>query len=464
MTYKSLTTEYYDIEKKIAKLYLYLLPIRMISGLSFLQSFFKGAAFFFDLVLHFLGFSLIVYRARGRFRLGRERSDKMMQSFAKLIVYLNLSSVCMACIIQVTRGSYAGESAFSGILGMFVYFTQYAFMFFYNKHIFRMLTKEEILKILRRVSVFLLGLGYLQIAAYLMGGIFVTIHNRLDIFGVLVDPLKMPKLSLTGSEGASAGVLISTFVFPLIYASILVGDKVKRNVLQAILWLPVLYFTDSTTGYVMFAVITVFFLIKYIGKMGKTKGVVIFVTICGIILFLLFFGSIAIALLPQEMTEKIRYLLFEKIFDKNNGSTVARTIPFITNWGAFTEYPLFGVGNGLQGYFYVKYFPDWGYNAVGSDALIFLQRAEYTIVNGALFFPSLLSGYGIVGTIVVFVFAVRFFKFAKSGKEQMGIFYFIFLIASVGVLVSGFQSEICGDYAIWFMLSLPLMIRGEREE
>ena len=57
-----------------------------------------------------------------------------------------------------------------------------------------------------------------------------------------------------------------------------------------------------------------------------------------------------------EMFEQIEYLLFEKATDSDNGSTVSRTVPLLVNWGAFMEHPIFGVGNGLQGYYYEKFY------------------------------------------------------------------------------------------------------------
>ena len=61
-----------------------------------------------------------------------------------------------------------------------------------------------------------------------------------------------------------------------------------------------------------------------------------------------------IGLFGDEAIEQIEYLLLEKVTDTSNGSTTSRTVPLLVNWGAFTEFPIFGVGNGLQGYFSTK--------------------------------------------------------------------------------------------------------------
>lgn len=453
-------TKYTGIEIRIARLYLYLLPIRMFSQLGFLRGIFGGAAINIDFVLHALAIVLMMLRTRGTVHLGTDRSSQLMQHFAKLILFLNLSSLLMACVIQIIHGDYAGESAFSGIIGMMIYFTQYAFMLFYNKYIFNMLSKDEVLKILRRVCWFLLGLGYLQIAALNFGGFFVTIHDSLDIFDVLYDAARMPKLTLTGSEGAAAGSLISVLVMPILYGSILFGSKIKTSIVQVILWLPVLLFTNSSTAYILFAVVTAFFFALYIKKSKKTVLLVIFIFLCVIFLATFLLPDLAISILPDEMAASVRYLLLEKIVDRENGSTVSRTVPLIVNWGAFTEYPLLGVGNGLQGYFYVDYFPEWAFSVTGSDVGAFLDISRTGISNGGVFFPSLLSGYGIVGIFAIVLFVIHLSKHAKWGKGQMGEFYYVFLIASLAILVTGFQGDFYGKYYLWFMLSLPLMAKG----
>ena len=327
---------------------------------------------------------------------------------------------------------------------------------------FIQLSKEEILKILRRVCGFLLVLGYWQIAAMTMGGIFTTLHDTLDIFDVLYDAAKMPKLCLTGAEGAAAGTLISVFVLPVLYGSIIKGKNTKSSILQVLLWLPVIYFTESSTGYILFAVVTLVFLFLYFKNNARKKNVsLLLIALCIVLIVILSFPQQFVSLLPDEISENVEYLLIEKISDKENGSTVSRTVPFVTNWGAFTEYPLFGVGNGLQGYFYVKYFPDWAYGVAGSDVTEFLEVSKTGISNGGVFFPSLLSGYGIVGITAIIIFIISLLRHAKKGKEQMGVFYFTFIISCFAILVTGFQGDFYGKYYLWFMLSLPLMIKDD---
>lgn len=438
-----------SLEKSIAKLYIFFLPIRLFSQLDFLKSILNVAANYMAIVFHIFGLLAWLLNENFTFRLNNKKNGELFKEFAWLIVYLNGSSIIMACVIQLIHGSYAGETAFSGIAGILIYFFQFLLMILYNIRVFTVLNKKEIKKALHTLCVALLGLGYIQVAV--MNGIGGTIYDRLDIFDVLYNS-NMPKLCLTVSEGASAGCLIGVLVVPFLLSEIMEGNY-KWAIIELVLWLIPLFFTYSSTAYILFAInIAVFLLLSLRYKKGNGSwiywGLIIFTVI---IVFVILLGT---GLLSSGAMADIRYLLFEKATDGENGSTVSRSIPLITNWGAFTEYPIFGVGNGLQGYFYVKYFPDWAFHVAGSDVLEFYERSKYGIANGGVFIPSLLSGYGIVGCIVIISFIWKALKLNKERKEQNGSFYYMCIMGMIGFLVAGFQGNLFGVYYAWFVLSL----------
>lgn len=453
--------KYWNIEIALAKLYVYLLPIRMFTQLSFLRTLLRGAAGYFDITIHFIAILLIILRGQGVINFRNDSSARVLKYFTGLVIYLNLSSFIMAIVIQSIYGNHGSESAFSGIVGMVIYFFQFAFMFFYNKEVFSMLSKEEIFRILKRVSIFLLVLGYWQIGVLTVGGIFGRIYNTIDVLDILADLPQMPKLPLTGGEGASAGGLISCLVMPVLYAGIICDKNKMGYILQILLWLPVIYFTNSSTAYITFSVVTVAFCILYLKYCNKNILIFVLIAICIIAMLFIFFSDSITSILPKEARDQIEYLLLEKINDRENGSTVARTVPILTNWGAFTEYPIFGVGNGLQGYFYEKSLPSWGRT---QDQNAFVEISRNSVTNGAIFFPSLLSGYGIVGSIFILVFIYKLINLARNGKGQMGIFYFAFILAGVAIIFYGMQAGLAGCYYVFFMLSLPFMVRDGANE
>ena len=228
-------------------------------------------------------------------------------------------SLVMAIITQITRGSYAGETAFSGILGMEIYFFQYVLMIAYNRRIFHVLSEDEIKRVLSGVCWCLLILGYYQILVLTFEGVFRSILNAVDVFHILWPETTMWKLSLTGKEGADAGNMFGIFVLPFLLGQLLDERKKGKALVQILLWIPPLVMMKSTSAYLM-VLASVFGFLMCLYSGNTRKRLFIF---CGgllIIALLLIFGDTLVNLLPTD----IRYLIFGKALDFTNGSTVAR--------------------------------------------------------------------------------------------------------------------------------------------
>lgn len=450
------TIKVQNVNRFIAKAYLFLLTIRMISPLVGPTAVLHGISTYFDLFLHILGLVLAIISSGGKLYLGDRESSRLFRLFVKIVIWFVISSIIMSVVIQLTYGNYAGESAFSGVIGQITYYIHYALIILYNIYVFKILSKDEIDRILGVECVFLLILGYYQILCYVVGGIFKTFGNTVDIFSVLFPGEGMLKLSLTATEGAKAGGICAVLVLPYLFSKVLSGVRSRKYYLQIILWIPVVISMQSTSAYLMiFAEVMGFF--YFLSKSGNRQRSKFW----QMLLLVLLIGSFAILFIPDYYMnsvfnkDAISYLIFSKISDSNNGSTMMRTAPLIINWKVFLRFPIFGVGNGLQGYFYTEFFPQEALSVPGVMNLY--SVAHNTIVNGALFFPSILSGYGIVGTTFVCIYIFRMFRVIESKKRNLGIFYMMFKIALVGIVVHGFQTEFAGSYFIWFVLSIPFM-------
>lgn len=443
-----------NFEKNLAKLYLFLLPVRMISPLLGFANLFHGAAVYFDFILNILGILIYLFKHKFVLRLSNDNGGRAFNVFFCTVFFLNLMSLVMAFITQVTQGSYAGETAFSGILGMEIYFFQYVLILAYNRHIFHILSEEEIKRVISKTCFALMILGYFQVLILLFGGAFRTILETIDIFDILWPDNSMWKLSLTGREGASAGTIFGVFVLPYLLGQLL--DKNWKNhtliILQLVLWIPLVIFMQSSSAYLMtFSVLFGFVLYKF--SYNKRKKIKIILLSILVLILIIPIGNKLIDFLPPE----IRYLIFYKVRDMENGSTIARIVPFVTNWNTFLQSPIFGVGNGLQGYYYVDFFPDWARNVAGSDVMNFYNTAQNQIINGGLFFPGFLSGYGLVG-VLLFINIVFVIKRRLHDMKKVDTFaYNFFRIAAWSIVICGFQSEFAGNYLIWFVIGLPFM-------
>lgn len=451
-----------NIERFIAKAYIFLLTLRMISPFVFLQSLVHAVATDFDLILHIIGIFLILKKNAWKIPIQNTAESLLLRSFATMVLFFNISSLVMSCVMQGSYGNIGGETAFNAVVGMIIYWTQYIFIFYYNKEVFQIISTDELEKIIQLEIWCLLLLGYLQLAAMTFGGVIATFYNQIDIFNVFVDADNMSKLCLTGTEGASAASIIGIFVIPYLLSGIVRKKQIISEIIQILLWLPIIYATKSSSCYICVVASFPVFFIRLIrnGFENRNKMTGVFVFLFLIIAMYLFRGNI-IDMFPAEIQLQLRYLLFEKVSDLDNGSTISRTVPLLTNWGAFTEYPIFGVGNGCQGYFYIKYFPNWALNVAGSDVIKFYNSAKTGIVNGAIFFPSILSGYGIVGSILFIRYMFKANRVMAGKARLVNRFADFYYIALIPIIVCGFQSEFAVKYVIWFVMSLPYMMPTE---
>lgn len=452
----------FEIEQVIAQIYIYLLPFRMISQFAFIKNLVGVCALYIDFIFHMIGLMLWICNSKGNLKAESGENQYLINDFLKLIVWLNTSSIIMAFFIQSKYGNIGNENAFGGVIGMIIYFFQYALMLLYNMRVLTILEKEKIHLIFHRLCTVLLIIGYTQVLV--MNGIGGGIYDRLNFMGILNNSSHLPKLCLTGSEGASAGSIISILVMPVLLSDILIGQNIKSNVIKIILWLIPLYFTNSSTAYILFAIeMTLFLMLMAFEKKQIVlllKGLL--VTLILVLVLEMILKSLG--LLTSEVFEEVNYLLFEKATDTENGSTISRTVPLLVNWGAFKEYPILGVGNGLQGYFYEKYFPTSAFHVAGSDVTEFLKTSKNGISNGGVFFPSLLSGYGIIGCILIVKFIIKTIYVANFKKHKINNFFYMWILAGIAFIITGFQGDMYGRYYVWFMISLPFISASKKEK
>lgn len=452
-------SSYVALERVIAHAYVLCLTFRMLLPFRPFMASFHGAANYLDFILHLLGITIYLFANHGQIEFYYDLRTCTFLTVLKTIIWLNISSLLMAAIIQHQYGDYAGESAFSGIIGMEIYFFQYALMIAYNMRVFSLFSREELANMLDRLCAFLLLLGWYQMFMYRFGGIFVDIMERVDFCGILHPDLTMWKLSLTGSEGASAGVITGVLVVPWLLTRILHDRGKVSAAISLLLWLPVILYMHSSSAYfIIAAAVIAYILLQTTNTRSKrTQLAIIFFSLVAA-MAILFIGMDSVvewilSLFPSDFN--VRYLALEKFHDLDNQSTAARLVPFITNWGAFTEHPVFGVGNGLQGYFFTKYYPDWAIRTIGIGPRSDYARALRTINNGAIFFPSLLSGYGIVGCAVIINCIREVKRLFHAQKDSLWIFRSLFLISLAAIIITGLQADFAGNYLIWFMLSFP---------
>ena len=447
----------------IAKVYVFCLAFKMIAPMRFLESIVGSVALSFDVIPHAIGILLVLIDNNG-FITFADEEGKTISFFFKMVFWFTLSSILMAIVIQNSYGNMGGESAYTGIMGMIIYWFQYAFILLYNYHVFKILNIRLIEKTLNAIVLFLMIIGYMQMAVMLLGNQIGYLYDKLDIFDILNDSNDLSKLPLTGPEGAYAGYIIGTLILPYIYARNLGSKTRKHTFLYILLWLPIIYMTFSSGAYILFFITTIGYIYYCVKTRGFSKNIAILLVVAlfGSVIFVLFRDEIINAL-PEDMGVTIKYLLFEKIQDNDNGSTVLRSIPFYYNWGAFKEYPIIGVGNGLQGYFLEKYLPHSLSVVKGVNASKLIKQWTTGIANGSIFWPSIMSGYGIVGIILFAIYIYKNERLVRTKTVELDFMYYMYRLGILGIIFTGFATEFVAKYYVWFTISIPLMTVSKQD-
>ena len=147
-----------------------------------------------------------------------------------------------------------------------------------------------------------------------------------------------------------------------------------------------------------------------------------------------------------------------KISDTGNQSTAYRNSTIINDIEIFKDYPIFGVGDGNQGFFYAQNLPFWVL-ASGSTEALFALSGNIGVLNGGAFLPSIISGYGVLGCVLFGSWIVACVRMAFANKERMRHYYSLFIIAmfaSIPIcwMAEGFQGAPVVLFLIFCMPAL----------
>lgn len=445
--------QFLSIEKNLAKAFVFFLPFRMLLLLTPITDMFGAQSEYFSFVFHVIGISIYVMYRNGKMTIGKKSSSDIIKFFFKIIVAFSISSFVMSCLIDYEYGDYNGNSPYIAVLKLFLDFLQYVLIFVYCRIVFSILGSSNILKILVFSSRILLVLGYLQIVLLGFGKALLPLYDV--VLGVFQFNTFNSQIALSFMEPSYAAMYLGCLVFPL-HLSRLFTHEYRRvsPVIELLLWIPPWIYTKSTTAYLL--VLTALGVALILRMLDTSSGRISkIVSITAIILGIIFLATIDFW--DSIFGFNFSYLFVQKFMDLGNQSTASRTIPLVGDIFIFLEYPLFGCGNGLQGYFFDKLIPFNYYSGLSLDqATSQLLRGTFpSIPNGQLFVPAIFSGYGVFGVLLFYFFFKKCILNIKKQFSDNPLFAYMYTIAFLPIIIAGFKSEFIGVYYIWFVLSLP---------
>lgn len=301
--------------------------------------------------------------------------------------------------------------------------------------------------------------GVLQLGV--LNGISVcsTIYYGCSIIFKLVDFNSIEMLErgicFWGSEPASASAL-TMFILPYSIITFIKAQKwrkIRFGIYVFILLFLMLHSGSSST--LITSLIVLACTLLYILKKTIKTWVYLVSFSFGLVVALLYSLDVKItSTAVSSETNSIDYIILGKVLDRENGSTATRVATVCNDMRIFASYPLTGVGNGCQGFFYKNNIPDW--TKFSDEVKILLYYEGGVIANGGgNFFASYFSGFGLIGAFVLLLLVRRFkLGLKKSIVSNDPIAKFTFAICIVIFLLAGWYVQTIEDNRLMFMLAL----------
>ena len=441
-------------EKILAKLYLYFWPFQMFVPFMFLNSIFVGLAKRASFLFLLLGMLVIVFKY-GKLTFWPGDSSKLFQHFILMYVVGDVASLIMASILFSTVGTIGGENTFNAVIPKIIFSFAYMVFVYYNREIFRLLTKEEIAHIFDRIITVCIVIGFLQIAVLLIGSPFRQLYDFINsAFGAWssANIALTKRIALFTIEPATIAGFFGMMAIPYIFSK-WISDVFNFNDFVRLVFLVVIiFFTRSTTGYTLLAIDYLVFGFIYLreGEVSlATKALIILLMIVAV-------GILGYIVVTNEILFGTVTTVFDKLLNSDNTSAMSRKVGLYVNWRIFRRFPLFGVGNGNQGFFYQEFFPESAFSSIW--AVQRYNEAATTLKDGGVFFGAFISGYGILGLSFLLGFIRNSLIIMRNNKETYGYLYYFYLIGGIALIINGLSSTLVGDYSAWFLISLPLAV------
>lgn len=444
-----------NIEKNIYLIYLFSLPFGRFIDFhlpTILQTYFlnRFCCFFF-----FFGFIIMTIK---KVSIGY---NPFLEKWKRLYKFQIIYSLLMATILYIPLGILHGEDTFRASIGSMLFWLIVLLHIYYNYYgLTQLITIHTMLKTITYSSFVILFIGYLQYTAVKVGGPFGGIYTVLtSIFALLpIDKLNRGVVFF-GSEPASASTLFALTI-PVLLGRIIQQKNKKEQkwyILLILLFIPLFISSGSASVWItLLLTICATFIVL-------TKNLKAYKFLLGITFIIGFIIAIGYGIgnfnkkNTNENKEEtnIEYLLLGKIQDTNNLSTMMRSSTIINNMKILGNYPITGVGDGIQGYFYNKNIPN---SFLISPEVSKIYKGEVGIIDsGGAYFPAFFSSYGIIGLFFLLPLIRQYFYFFKRWERinLLNIIFMIFII--IFVASAWFSMGIRQNYMVIVMFTLPIV-------
>lgn len=404
----------------------------------------------------FVGLGLIAVFITERSSL---RFNNFFSRFLPFVFVGFMSSILMAFILTGNVPTISGETPLSAITTGLMWIVFDAAIVYYVSYCYARCTGEYLNRVLDILLLLVLVISGIQ--ALVMFGVpgssalfnLINIGDWLSVF----KQVSFERLVGVGSEPAAMSLSLGLLCLPYCYCRVANGGGTRYGV-AFILLLLFGFLTKATTVYVTIGFVAIGILLLNIRKIKSKFAIVGIATGCTILaITFLVVSFMDVRIISADVADTFE-TVFGKMNDVGNQSTAYRTSTVVNDIEIFKDYPIFGVGDGNQGFFYAQNIPSWVL-ASGSTETLNALSGSIGVLNGGSFIPSIISGYGIVGCVLFLAWIVFCARTAVRRKKELGLYYDMFVVAMfacapISLMAISFQGA---PTAIFLVFCLPAL-------
>jgi hypothetical protein len=261
------------------------------------------------------------------------------------------------------------------------------------------------------------------------------------------------------TEPASNSLLISIIIIPFLLSEIKrwtssVFYKIFL-MLSLIVTLIFSYLTKSASVYLVLFIIGIYLFYKLLhSKILKNYWKIIAISS-------VFFAIVLFFSIEKTRDTFVNKFLY-KIIDSNDYSTQHRYSTIWNDIKVFLAYPIFGVGDGNQGYLYSK-------NLIGTwmannNETLSAIKGESGLLNGGSAIPSLISGFGIFGTILLVYYSRNYYRHWSRRNHYYSKMKSFLIISGIIICVMSIASQgIHRNYLLLLIISSVALFNSKCE-
>lgn len=443
------------LEKCVAAAYIFLLPFMQCP---LLRAVLGPAAAYVSNGMALLALGVLVWciASRGVPKM----QNSLLKKAAVTSIALTVLSLATSLVLYPVLGELNGENTLRASLPNDVYVLLFVVVFAYNTHALQTLTTRAVERLMTVLMAVMTAVGYLHTAVLLHLPGAARLYDGLNFLGWFKGAdtiLGYGRITSVTDEPSYFGIALATILYPYMLSRLLLAERGRRGkyLFWVVISLPPLAMTLSSTGYLGVMVDAVAFAALWLHKRYKGKehtfnkkklaaGLCAAAAACAVLLNVTPLG----------------YYVGEKISIRNGSlASMIRYSSVLTDLAAFRHFPLTGIGNGNQGYFYnattLAYAP-----AEYLDYFEFADRLDGSmgIVSGGPFLPAFLSGYGLIGMALVVWFALACLRAVRRLPKQYETYKYMYYIGGAAFLVlSTAALAIENNYEQLFLLSIPFL-------